>query len=111
MPRPTVPQCVLRTQQSFLAVTNASANLWISDIYVVIVAGGSTAVPDPESTGGMLTTAGTPTVLNVAAADAWLTSSTFVGDGLNSRGINVGPGRRLYARGAFPFYPRHHCLR
>lgn len=105
VPAPTTPQCVLRTHQSFLALTDAAANLWLSDVYVVLIpaeAGGSTA---PVATGENAGAPGVPTILNVAAANAWLTSSTFVGDSVNSRGINVGPGRRLYARGAFPAMP------
>lgn len=102
-PLPTVPQCVIRTHQSFLALTDASANLWLSDLYILLVPSAGGASQQAPPTNGVLSGAsGAPTVLNVAAADAWVTSSIFVGDGVNTRGINVGPGRRMYARGTLP---------
>lgn len=83
--RSTSTQCLISVPADFLGVESEDAQVWISGLYIRVVGGDS---------------AGDKTLVGVHGGDVYLTDMTMVGDGSNSRALDVKEGLKLYVASA-----------
>lgn len=83
---PKPGQCVITVREDFLESSLANSTLWVSNLYVTIIAA------DKNHS----------TLMAAHGGDMYLTDMTFHGDGQNARAIDIAENRRVFVSGALP---------